>query len=257
VDDWILLSKALPHLVYPSTVVLLLFGVAYGLLLVGRRRWVIIFMSLAFSIIVLGSLPMVSSIYQKHERLYPPVSMAETSEADAIVLLGGDVSIPAPPRVETQVRGNRVIHAMRLYHAGKAPFVIITGGNIFPQEGLQSEAEYTASLLEELGVPRDAIIIEGTSRNTRENSIEIARILTEQSLDHILLVTDAFHMPRALATFRTLGVNVTPSTASISAELQQPELLDWIPSLDGLNTLKSVIHENLGIVVYRARGWID
>ena len=214
-------------------------------------------MSLSFFIIVLGSLPIVSTIYQKHEQLYPPVSMAETHRVDAIVLLGGDVSIPKPPRVGTQVRGNRVIHTMRLYHAGKAPLVVITGGNVFPQEGLRSEAEYTARLLEELGVPRDAIIIEGTSRNTRENSLETARVLAEKDVDHILLVTDAFYMPRALATFRKLGMNVTPSSSSISAELQQPELLDWIPSLDGLDKLRSVIHENLGILVYRARGWID
>ena len=256
-DDWILLSKALPHLVYPSSLVLLLFSIAYGLLLVGRRRGATILMSLSFVIIVLGSLPIVSSIYQRHEQLYTPISIAETPRVDAIVLLGGDVSIPTPPRIETEVRGNRVIHSMRLYHAGKAPLVIITGGNVFPQEGLKAEAEYTAALLEELGVPRDAIVVEGISRNTRENSIETAKILTERKLKLILLVTDAFHMPRALSTFRTLGINATPSASSISGELKHPELLDWIPSLDGLNTLRSLIHEYLGILVYRTRGWIN
>jgi uncharacterized SAM-binding protein YcdF (DUF218 family) len=70
-------------------------------------------------------------------------------------------------------------------------------------------------------------------------------------------VTNAFHMPRAVAVFRSAGVEVIPSPSSISAQLAQPEILDWIPTMSGLGTLKSVLHEKMGILVYRARGWID
>ena len=214
-------------------------------------------MSLALVVIILSSIPKISSVYQRHEHQYLPVSIQDTIEADAIVLLSGDVSIPAPPRVETQVRGNRSIHAMRLFHANKAPLIIVTGGNVFPQRDLKPEAEYTAMLLVEFGVPKDVIIVEAKSRNTRDNAVAVAQILDEIQLDHVLLVTDAFHMPRALATFRTAGINASPSVSSITAKLQKPDILEWLPSLTALATLDSVVHEKLGIFVYRLRGWIN
>jgi uncharacterized SAM-binding protein YcdF (DUF218 family) len=146
---------------------------------------------------------------------------------------------------------------MRLYRAGKASRIIISGGNVFSQKGLDSEAAYTAVLLEELGIPKSVITVEGISRNTRENAVETARLLRSQGLGPVLLVTNAFHMPRAVAVFRSAGVEVIPSPSSISAQLAQPEILDWIPTMSGLDTLKSVLHEKMGILVYRARGWID
>jgi uncharacterized SAM-binding protein YcdF (DUF218 family) len=146
---------------------------------------------------------------------------------------------------------------MRLYQAGKAPLIIVSGGNVFPQEGLRSESAYTAELLEEWGIPRDTILIEENSRSTRENALETARLLRERKLDRALLVTSAFHMPRALATFRTAGINAIPSPSSISAKLAYPKILDWIPSLEGLGELKRVMNEKLGILVYRRRGWIE
>jgi uncharacterized SAM-binding protein YcdF (DUF218 family) len=171
--------------------------------------------------------------------------------------LAGDISIPIPPRVESQIRGNRSVHTLRLYRAGKAPLIIVSGGNVFPQEGFRPEAAYTADLLQEWGIPQSAIIFEGNSRNTRENAVETSRLLKNRQLNRVLLVTSAFHMPRALAAFRGVGINAIPSPSSISAELAQPTLLNWIPSLDGLGTMQSVVHEKIGIFVYRMRGWID
>jgi len=213
-------------------------------------------MSSLFLFIFAGSSPLVLQLYQQHEQKNLPIPIRQYPVVDAIVLLAGDVSIPVPPRVEAQVRGNRVIHTMRLYHAKKAPLIIISGGNVFPQEGFKSESEYTADLLKEFGIPFKAIIIEGQSRNTRENALETAQILRRNDISHILLVTDAFHMPRALATFQTAGIHATASPSSISAELEQPVFLDWIPSLEGMSTLRSIVHEKLGILVYRVRGWI-
>ena len=81
--------------------------------------------------------------------------------------------------------------------------------------------------------------------------------LKNRHLGRVLLVTTAFHMPRALGTFHGVGIEAIPSPSSISAEMAQPRLLNWIPSLDGLGTMQSLVHEKLGIFVYRMRGWID
>ena len=255
--EWITLSKFLPQLIYPANIVLWLVLFAFLLILLRRPKVSAIALAFALILVGIGSSPIASTLYQAHERQFLPVPVDDSPTADAIVILAGDVSIPAAPRVEIQVRGNRTIHAMRLYRAGKASRIIISGGNVFSQKGLDSEAAYTAVLLEELGIPKSAITVEGISRNTRENAIETARLLRAQGLGPVLLVTNAFHMPRAVAVFRSAGVEVIPSPSSISAQLAQPEILDWIPTMGGLDTLKSVLHEKMGILAYRARGWID
>ena len=256
-SDWVTLSKLLPQFVYPTKFVLWLLLLAFVLLLFRRRTGAGISLFLALLVIFIGSSPITSELYRRHEQQYLPVLVKESPTADAIVLLGGELQLPAPPRVESQLGGNRAVHTMRLYQAGKAPLIIVSGGNVFPQEGLQSESVYTVELLEEWGIPRNAILVEENSRSTRENAVETAKLLRERNLDRVLLVTSAFHMPRALATFRTAGVSAIPSPSSISANLTHPQILDWIPSLEGLGGLKNVIHEKLGILVYRSRGWIE
>lgn len=255
--DWVTWVKILSTLTYPLTLVLLLLVLAFILLLIRRRRGAGLSMLIALALVFFGSSPLVSVVYHRHEQQYPPTPVAQSPTADAIVLLGGDISIPIPPRVESQVRGNRSVHTFRLYRAGKAPLIIVSGGNVFPQEGFRPEAAYTAVLLQEWGIPKSAIIFEGISRNTRENAVETSRLLKNRQLNRVLLVTSAFHMPRALATFRGVGIDAVPSPSSISAELAEPMLLNWIPSLDGLATMQSVVHEKIGIFVYRMRGWID
>jgi uncharacterized SAM-binding protein YcdF (DUF218 family) len=255
--DWVIWAKFLSRLMYPSTIVLFLLFLAFVLLLIRRRIGATLSLLIALVLVFLGSSPLVSDVYNRHERQYPPTFIAHSPTADAIVLLAGDISIPIPPRVESQIRGNRSLHTFRLYRAGKAPLIIVSGGNVFLQEGFRPEAAYTADLLQEWGIPQSAIIFEGNSRNTRENALETARFLKNRQLNRVLLVTSAFHMPRALATFRGVGIDAIPSSSSISAELAQPTLLNWIPSLDGLATMRSVVHEKVGIFVYRMRGWID
>jgi len=256
-DDWVTWAKILSRLMYPSTLVLLLVFLAFVLLLIRRRRGAGLSLLMALVLVFLGSSPLISDVYHRHEQQYLPTPVAQSSTADAIVLLAGDVSIPIPPRVESQIRGNRSVHTFRLYRAGKASLIIVSGGNVFRQEGLRPEAAYTADLLQEWGIPQSAIIFEGNSRNTRENAVETSRLLKNRQLNRVLLVTSAFHMPRALAAFRGMGIDAIPSPSSISAESAQPTLLKWIPSLDGLGTMQSVIHEKIGIFVYRMRGWID
>ena len=139
-----------------------------------------------------------------------------------------------------------------------ALMIMVTGGNVFPQEGFHAEATYTKAILASWGVPDDAILTESKSRNTRQNALYSHQILSAQGVDRILLVTGAFHMPRAAAVFRHVGFEVIPSPSSFSVtDYRRPKLLDWWPSLGNLGQAKAVIHERLGLFVYRLRGWIE
>jgi hypothetical protein len=85
------------------------------------------------------------------ESWYPPVAVEATPAADAIVVLGGGVEGPAPPRITVELSdaADRVLHAARLYRAGKAPVVLLSGRAIPWLASDVPEAEAMQSLLEE------------------------------------------------------------------------------------------------------------
>ena len=256
--DWITLSKFLPQLVYPFNLALLLLLAALLLIIFGRRRSGVFTVFVAFVILVVCASPLPLVLYRQHELRYPPVPISSSPTADVIVLLGGDVGLPVPPRTESQLHGNRLLHAFRLFEASKAPLILVTGGNVFPQEGLSAEATYSKAILAGWGVPDDAILTESKSRNTRQNALYSHQILSAQGIDRILLVTSAFHMPRAAAVFRHAGFEVMPSPSSVSVtDYRRPKLLDWWPSLGNLGKAQAFMRERLGIFVYRLRGWAE
>jgi uncharacterized SAM-binding protein YcdF (DUF218 family) len=258
ITDWVFWSKWLPPLVYPFNLALLLLLIAL-LLIISRRRWSGFFVVLlAFAVLMICASPLSLVLYRQHELRYPSVPVASSPKANSIVLLGGDVGIPVPPRAASELQGNRLLHAYRLFMAGKAPQIIVTGGNVFPQEGIHAEATHSKAILVSWGVPADAILTETKSRNTHQNALYSLEILAPLGVDRILLVTSAFHMPRAAAVFRYAGFEVFPSPSSFSVtDYRRPKLLDWWPSLDNLGKAQVLMREKLGMFVYRLRGWME
>jgi len=66
------------------------------------------------------------------ERQYRPVAIDTLPNADAILVLGGSVESAAPPRLfpDLKAAADRIWHAARLFHSGKAPIVILSGGRL-------------------------------------------------------------------------------------------------------------------------------
>ena len=135
---------------------------------------------------------------------------ADPASAPAVVVLGGGTLPATPPRtaVELGGAGDRLLEAARLYRAGKAPRIVVSGGRIGWSRTHSPESTDMAEVLEFLGVPRAAILQEPRSRNTYENAIETRRLLAAEGIDRVLLVTSALHMPRAVALFRGAGFDV-------------------------------------------------
>lgn len=193
------------------------------------------------------------------ERQYLPVPVPESPTADAIVVLGGTVGAAEYPRIEVDItrRSDRVLHAARLYQAQKAPIIIATGGSIKWMSGKNHEAIAIRRLLEELGVPANAILNEVESLNTYQNAINTKRLLTKHGSKDILLVTSASHMPRALATFRTMGIKTIPSPTDYTViDRENLSIFDFLPDSEALTGTTQAIKEYLGLIVYRWRGWI-
>ena len=119
--DWITLSKFLPQLIYPFNLALLLIFAALLLIFFGRRRIGLFSGCIAVVILVVCSSPLSLALYREHELKYPPAPVSAYPAADAIVVLGGDVGIPVPPRAESQLHGNRLLHGFVCLKPARLP----------------------------------------------------------------------------------------------------------------------------------------
>ncbi len=247
----------LSYIVYPFSILVTLLAAATVLLCLRFYKLSALILWVVLGAVVVAGSPLSTELFLQHEQQYLPVSIQNTPTADAIVVLGGSVGLPIKPRTNSQLNGNRLLHAYRLYNANKAPIIVISGGNVFEQVGVESEAYYISEILKDWGISSEQIIVEGQSRNTYENAVRTKKLMESRQIDRILLVTSSFHMPRAIATFKTLGINAVPSPSEFSTvDYSRPAILDWMPSLGNFGKIHAVIHEKIGILVYRYRGWI-
>jgi uncharacterized SAM-binding protein YcdF (DUF218 family) len=258
---WHTLSKILPYLFYPLTIVLVLLILAATLLASGRQQRLAAgtLMAAIILLLVASAPPVAGVLYGTLERIHPPLAIEDVPVADAIVVLGGGIDLPLHPRTDAELgeAADRILVAARLYRAGKAPRVLVSGGNVFAQDGVAGESEYTRRLLVEWGVPTGMIVVETRSRNTYQNAIETRKLLTVPGRWKVLLVTSAVHMPRALATYRSQAIDAVPVPTDYAVVgYNQPWLLDWLPSAQALSMSTAALREWLGLAVYRARGWI-
>jgi uncharacterized SAM-binding protein YcdF (DUF218 family) len=182
------------------------------------------------------------------EDLYPPLPVATVPQAQAIVVLGGGIAPPSGKSTEINLNAaaDRVWFATRLFHAGKAPLVLVSGGSD-PERDAYSEARASAIFLVDLGVPAQTIVLEEASRNTRQNAAFSAALLKARGIKHILLVTSALHMPRAMALFAAQGLQATPAPTDFEAiQSPPPGVLAWLPDAQALDGSGRAMKEMVG-----------
>jgi uncharacterized SAM-binding protein YcdF (DUF218 family) len=256
---YVYLSKILPLFVMPVSVVLMLSVVALVMLQRGMKRAASSVLAVAISLLWIASTPMVAEgLYRGLESRHPAQSLDRVPEADCIVLLGGAVGAPLAPRVEADLGDpiDRVYKSAQLYRAGKARSLIVTAGNQPWSQSPWAEADLIRDLLMEWGVPKDAIFLEGSSRNTRENAIYSKNLIDSIHCKESLLVTSAAHMPRALAAFRSVNASVIPVSTDVRIiEKNVPGAMDFLPSAGALAMTSDAIREWIGQWVYSLQGW--
>ena len=202
-------------------------------------------------------------------RYLPP---AEAPQAEVIVVLGGSTLPAEPPRqmVEVNGSGDRVLYAAWLYQHGKGKAILLSGGLLDWDLGESTPAQDMAALLEMMGVPSEALWLQAESRNTYEDALYCARLLESKGIRRVLLVTSAWHMPRAVRLFQVQGLEVTPLPTDFTVteagwrQLAQGDLraqmLALMPSADNLALTSRMLKEYVGTLVYdawlaRTKGW--
>jgi len=258
------LSKILPLLVYPlglaCTLVLLAF-------VIRRDRWQKGVLALAFLLLFLAGNRWVALGLAKslEWRYFPPQGPLQ---ADVIVILAGETRAAEFPRPMPEVgeSGDRLIYAARLYQQGAAPLILHSGGSIDWVDTGDNPGQDVPTLLEIMGVPREAILLETDSRNTYESAVACRKIFEERGFRRVILVTSASHMPRSVGVFERQGIQVIPAPTDYTVtqgdgNQTQPEslatlLISILPSSENLEITTRTLKEYIGLFVYKLQGWL-
>lgn len=257
---FVFLSKILPPLIYPLGLACILLALA--LVFYGRKRWVRVALWLSFLLLWLGGNRLVA--YQLARWLeWQYLPLKDVPEVEVMVVLGGGTLAANPPRVMAEVNGagDRLIYAAQLYREGKAQKLLLSGGGIewYTPSSANPAAEM-ATLLELMGVPREALILEDRSQNTLQNAQNAKPILESMKVKRVLLVTSAMHMPRSVRVFERQGIDVIPAPTdytvtqagwqTITAPTPVNLVLNLIPNADNLSLTTRALKEIIGATVY-------
>jgi len=256
-----ILSKFLPLPFYPLGFSLTLFLIGLLLLWRNKKRAGMICGMVAAGALCLFSLPATAHVLVRSlEGRFPQAAVFP--HASAVVLLGGSEVAAVPPRMfpETNEWGDRIPHAARVFKAGCAPWLIVSGGKLsFVHDFPGYEADISAALLHELyGIDTAVIIRECEAKNTHDHGPNIRRILADKGLPpSIIVVTSAMHMYRSVKVFRKAGFTVYPACADYRTDARfQWKLLAFLPNAKSLEDVSTALHEYYGLLAYRLLGWI-
>jgi len=245
-----ILGKILAVLVFPPGLFIVLALVAFVLLIFKKRKT-------AFGVVVLDVILLyllsinafASLLVAPLENKYPPISGA--GGAQAIVVLGGGYDDRSPEyggeAALAPVAEKRAVYGLELARRFDLPLVY-SGGTSFAVTTKGSEAEAAGRLWQSLGVPKQRIVLEKESLDTRMNASGVAALIKGK---RVVLVTSAFHMPRAMLAFQKAGMDAVPAPTDYLAKRSPLTWADYLPGVSALETSFAALHEYVGLPYYR------
>ena len=189
-------------------------------------------------------------------RLWEIPRFHPTETYDVGIVLGGIADYDKITKAHNfNKHADRLIDAEQLYHQGKIKKILISGGNgvLFNDSYIEANAMRDHLLLNQ--IPSEDILIENTSRNTKENAFNSAKILKkEYSNGNFLLITSANHMKRAQFCFEKAGIitQAFPTDCTTSYTNFSLEYI-LLPSVEALEQWEDLIHESIGYLVYKIK----
>jgi len=245
VAAWSIVKTLLTLLLLPPGNGLLLLGLAAGF---RRRRWAFA-LALGGGLLLLAqSLPVVAyGLIASLEERAGPVLRNPPSQGVIVVLGSGLNSNAAEYGRDTANERTlaRLRYGALLARRHGLP-LMVTGGR--PPATAQSEAEVMSDILQR-EFATQVRWQETTSRDTAENARYSAAILRAAGIDTVILVTHAFHMPRARLLFEKAGLKVIAAPTAFKAGNEYRWApTDWLPQIAALDTTYFALHEWLGII---------
>ena len=243
----IYLHKILPLIFSPLMLVigLIVLGIIFNL-----RKFSLV----GIIVLILSSLPIISNKFIAYlEKDYQPIEIADVENVDAIVVLSGMIRVIGDEenlKYEFNDSVDRFFAGLDLFNNNKSPILILTRGKMPWSLGI-AEGEYLKELAIKYGVSEENIILTDEVQNTDQEAKAIKEILTEDA--KIILVTSAFHMPRAEKVFKAANINLIPFPVDFQNSKSKTTMMDFIPSAGSLFDTSHFVREMIGRLYYNLK----
>ena len=254
------LSKVIFFLITPSNFFALvgLAGVALTLATTRRRLGAGLSAFGLLGLLAGGLSPLSAWAVLPLEQRFP--AFADDAPPDGIIVLGGGIEAglsAGRKQVVVNDAGERPIYMADLARRYPQARLMFSGGSGSLVDGAIAEADIVSRDADTLGLPRTRLILENRSRNTRENALFSAAMAQPKPGERWLLVTSAFHMPRAIGCFRAAGFDVVAFPVDYRTRGPRDALRFGSFASEGLLVLDLAVKEWIGLAVYRLAGYTD
>lgn len=253
------LSKLLDVLLAPLTWSMLLLAAGAGVVAYkpARKRLGLGLLGCAFTVLYVFSLePVANRLLRSLEDQRSTIKDDVTY--DAVILMGGVVQVWAEqPEGRRSYNDNveRLLATYDLLRTGKATTAVISGGHPDASRPEARETAFQAAQLADWGIDPSRIVVEPRARNTYENAVEVKKIALEHGWKSLVVVTSAFHMTRALGCFAAVELPVDSLVVDRRSAAPDGKSMRWVPQTSALDQSTDALHEWVGRVVYRLRGY--
>lgn len=239
------LNKLLPTFVLPIGLVTAL------MLLAAWKKWRWAALLAAFGLLASSTGVVANALLQPLENSYPARSVGSLPEADAVLVLGGIMSPGKEPGLipEWAESVERFEAGVQIVRRDKARLLLFTGDT----RGSEGTALQREAL--ERGVPRERTAVIGAVGNTADEAAQLKKFAAQHGLKRVVLVTSAWHLPRAMRQFKVAGVELVPFPVDyrgLSNRLLP--YLDWIPTAGSLQKTEMALRECYGMAFYAVFG---
>ena len=244
----IYLHKILP--LFASPLFLIFFLIILGTIIKSKK--ITLF---GVVILIFCSLPIISyKLIHYLEKDYTLQDASAINNADAIVVLSGmlkTIKVDDKLKYEFSEGVDRILSGIDLFKNNKASLLILTKGQVPWSLGIP-EGEYLKEFAIKFGVPKKSILLTDNVQNTDQEAKSVKKLLNSNDAK-VILITSAFHMPRAKKVFEASNIKVIPFAVDFINSHQKLTFMSFIPSAGALSGTSFFVREMIGRLYYNLK----
>jgi len=215
----------------------------------------------AMLLFIFGTLPVPEFLVAAREAPFAERSVSNAPIADVVVMLGGiqEPSCHDPFGFALGAGSQRLVAAVELVREGKGKALVLGGSGPLPGKPEVSEASLLCEFVRQWNLGNAEIMNLGICQNTHDEAIRLKQLRDERGWQRITLVPSAIHMTRAEAVVRKLNgpVAIVACDFRCYGVKKEPWKSFPFPQTERMKILQDYLHEVVGGVIYRWRGWIS
>ncbi len=208
----------------------------------------------AFGLVAIGFSPFGKLVVRPLEDRFPQQALDERP-VHGVVVLGGAIGF-GRGQVAFNEAAARMTAGIEIAKRHPSARLVFTGGDgsLFEGDG-RTEADAALAFFRLAGIEGERLVMEGRSRNTRENALFTRALIEPKPGQRWLLVTSAFHMPRAVGCFRAVGLDPEAFPVDYRTEGDASDVRPFRHMFNGMQLTDLAVKEWIGLLAYRLAGY--